>query len=77
MSANGGRTSANATAAGYPCKIRNSVGFGERWRVSTNAGGSSMWWAFLDTYRTLCLVPTPEVREIFEQLRSGNAIACS
>jgi len=27
------------------------------------------WWAFLDTYRTLCLAPSPEIREIFEELR--------
>src|SRR5262249_36551926 len=36
---------------------------GPRWR----------WRAFLDTYRTLCLAPTPEIREIFEQLRSSLA----
>jgi hypothetical protein len=23
------------------------------------------WWAFLDTYRTLCLAPSPEIRDIF------------
>src|SRR5467141_4292979 len=49
MSANGGRTSANATAAGYSRKIKGFVGFGERWRMSTNAGGSSMWWARQDS----------------------------
>ena len=49
MSANGGRTSANATAARYPRKIGSFVGFGERWRMSTNAGGSSMWWARQDS----------------------------
>jgi len=27
------------------------------------------WWAFLDRYRTLCLAPSPEIREIFEELR--------
>jgi hypothetical protein len=31
-------------------------------------------WAFLDTYRTLCVVPNAEVREIFEQIRNGNAL---
>jgi hypothetical protein len=31
-----------------------------------------IWWAFLDTYRTLCLAPTPEIREIFEILRTGH-----
>jgi hypothetical protein len=30
------------------------------------------WWAFLDTYRTLCFAPTPEVRQIFEKLRAGH-----
>jgi hypothetical protein len=34
-----------------------------------------LWRAFLDTYRTLCLAPTPEIREIFEQLRGGSTIA--
>jgi hypothetical protein len=74
MSASGGRTSANATAAIYLYKIRSLVAFGERRRMSTNAGGSSMWWAFLDTYRTLCLAPTPEVREIFEKLRTEHLV---
>jgi len=55
-------------------KIRSLVAFGERRRMSTNAGGSSMWWAFLDTYRTLCLAPTPEVREIFEKLRTEHLV---
>src|SRR6266436_9580802 len=40
--------------------------------------------AFLDTYRTLCLAPTAEIREIFEQLRdepqreplASNAVRC-
>jgi hypothetical protein len=30
------------------------------------------WWAFLDTYRTLCLAPDSKIREIFEELRSGR-----
>jgi len=30
------------------------------------------WLAFLDTYRTLCLAPTMEIREVFEQLRKRN-----
>ena len=35
-----------------------------------NPPNCSSWWAFLDTYRTLCLAPSPEIREIFEQLRN-------
>ena len=35
-------------------------------RIPKYAGGR----AFLDTYRALCLAPTPEVGEIFEQLRT-------
>jgi hypothetical protein len=33
------------------------------------------WWAFLDTYRTLCLAPTPEIRDIFEQVRDEPYLA--
>ena len=50
------------------------------------AGGSGnppscrSWWAFLDTYRTLCLAPSPEIRKIFEELRSkahfGSPLTC-
>lgn len=29
--------------------------------------------AFLDTYRTACLAPSPEIREVFEEMRRGNA----
>ena len=32
-------------------------------------------WAFLDTYRTLCLAPSPEIREIFEELRDEEHFA--
>jgi len=70
MSASGGRTSANATAAIYLYKIRSLVAFGERRRMSTNAGGSSIWWAFLDTDRTLRLAPTPGGSATFEKLRN-------
>lgn len=28
-----------------------------------------------DTYRTICVAPSPEVREIFEQVRRDSAIA--
>jgi len=28
---------------------REFAGFGERWRMSTNAGASSMWWARQDS----------------------------
>jgi hypothetical protein len=35
----------------------------------------SLWWAFLDTYRTLCLAPSPQIREIFEQLREDRHLA--
>jgi hypothetical protein len=38
-----------------------------------NPADCPIWWAFLDTYRTLCLVPSPEIREIFEQLRNEKA----
>jgi hypothetical protein len=31
-------------------------------------------WAFLDTYRTACLAPSPEIREIFEQVRTGKVL---
>jgi hypothetical protein len=34
-----------------------------------------LWWAFLDTYRTLCLAPGPEIRDIFEQLREEPHLA--
>jgi hypothetical protein len=37
-----------------------------------NKQGIFWWLAFLDTYRTLCLAPTPEIREIFEQLTGGD-----
>jgi hypothetical protein len=37
-----------------------------------NPPGCPGWWAFLDTYRTLCLAPDSKIREIFEELRSGD-----
>jgi hypothetical protein len=29
-----------------------------------------VWLPFLDTYRTMCLAPQPEFREVLEQVRS-------
>jgi hypothetical protein len=31
------------------------------------------WLAFLDTYRTLCLAPPPEIREIFERVKEEKS----
>jgi hypothetical protein len=42
---------------------------------ATRSPKGEAWWAFLDTYRTLCVVPTPEIREVFEHIRNGRAPA--
>ena len=47
------------------------------WTPATGRRSASFvqgWWAFLDTYRTLCIAPSPEIREIFEQLRDEPSI---
>jgi hypothetical protein len=46
--------------------LRNVV---NRWAVSEPL---IHWWAFQDTYRTLCVATPPEVREIFENLRAEH-----
>jgi len=38
---------------------------------------SEGWWGFLDTYRTFCLVPAPEIREIFEGLSPEVTVAAN
>jgi hypothetical protein len=35
-------------------------------------GFGQEWSAFLDTYRTLCVAPGPEIREIFSTLEAGQ-----
>ena len=77
MSANGGRTSANATAAGYSRKIKGFVGFGERWRMSTNAGGSSMWWARQDSNLQPDRYERSELAENPSKFNEPHAFLCT
>ena len=54
------------TAAVFEAKFRG--------RLRGNTLLFSMWWAFMDTYRTLCLAPTPEIREILNGLESVSKL---
>jgi hypothetical protein len=66
--------------------LRTLVASGGVVKSATNDVRSFLpkWLAFLDTYRTLCLAPTAEIRAIFEQLRdehqceplASNAVRC-
>jgi hypothetical protein len=42
-------------------------------RRSAETGGNPLripaWLGFLDTYRTLCLAPSPEIRTILEEVK--------
>src|SRR5215468_5873787 len=37
---------------------------GDGWEICGAGVSTTLWRAFLDTYRTLCLAPSPEIREI-------------
>jgi hypothetical protein len=50
------------------------VGFGA---AAFTRFASEGWWGFLDTYRTFCLVPASEIREIFEGLSPEVTVAAN
>jgi hypothetical protein len=48
--------------------FRNSPASG-RLKCATAIGPPQIWLPFLDTYRTMCLAPHPEFRQLLEQTR--------
>jgi hypothetical protein len=50
-----------------PRKVKDYSGAARKLTLRRTA-----WWAFLDTHRTLCIAPSPEIREIFEQLKGED-----
>src|SRR5262249_19325783 len=43
--------------------------------VSTRQYQGGVWLPFLDTYRTMCLAPQPEFRDVLEHVRSMQLAA--
>ena len=48
-------------------KRRNGLAFGD---TGVSLYGEIIWLPIVDTFRTLCVVPTDEVRAILEQVRN-------
>ena len=43
--------------------------------LGLNVRRKTIWLPFVDTYRTLCLAPPPEVRVLFQQLQVEEPFA--